>query len=104
MWPFRRAGTADSADQAAAQDVTKCRRCGRVIEVDLAMSVGALEGMHWLCFHLEYEHDTDPDLPCTDFAGCPWWTIRHYERRLRELGLDPRRVLFEEMEREVDAE
>jgi hypothetical protein len=24
------------------------------------------EKMHWLCFHLEYEHPGDPDAPCGD--------------------------------------
>jgi hypothetical protein len=24
--------------------------------------------MHALCFHLEFEHDGDPDLPCLDLA------------------------------------
>jgi hypothetical protein len=30
------------------------------------------ERMHWLCFHLEFEHgDYDPDEPCDD-VSCPW--------------------------------
>lgn len=56
------------------------------------------EGMHWLCFHLEFEHDTDPDVACGDIAGCPWWIIRYYERKLRELGVDPQAVRLEGIE------
>jgi hypothetical protein len=84
------------------QPTTKCRRCNQVIEVDPALSVNVLEGMHWLCFHLEFEHaGTDPDRPCTDFTSCPWWTIRHYADRLRELGVDPDSVIRDAIARHV---
>jgi len=92
-----------SRPEGAPDDANpNCKRCGRRIEVDPGLSVGALEGMHWLCFHLEYEHSTDPDLPCTDFSGCPWWTIRYYEERLRQLGVDPKEVVQQGIEREAD--
>ncbi len=30
------------------------------------------EGMHWLCFHIVYEHGPyDPDEQCED-PSCPW--------------------------------
>jgi hypothetical protein len=49
----------------------KCRRCGKGIVVN-ASNVDVLEGMHWVCFHLEFEHgDSDPDEPCDD-PGCFW--------------------------------
>ena len=98
MWPFRPAATPPLKD-----DPNRCRRCGLVIEVDLALSVGALEGMHWLCFHLEFEHDADPDLPCADILGCPWWTIRHYEEKLRQLNIDPSDVRLDALNRGLDA-
>jgi hypothetical protein len=69
--------TGDASDASDAKE--RCRRCGQRIEVDPDLSTSVFEGMHWLCFHLDYEHSTDPDLPCADFAGCPWWTIRYYE-------------------------
>jgi hypothetical protein len=50
------------------------------------------EDMHWLCFHLEFEHDEDADLPCSD-VGCPHWVRQVYEAKLRDLGADPRQVL-----------
>jgi hypothetical protein len=28
------------------------------------------EKMHWVCFHLEFEHGDDPDERCN--AGCFW--------------------------------
>ena len=74
-------------------DTSQCKRCHRPIELNAALSADVFEGMHWLCFHLEYEHSTDPDTACEDVSSCPWWTIRHYEERLRSLGLDPRDVL-----------
>jgi hypothetical protein len=81
---------------------TTCRRCHREIRVDPKLSGDVFEGMHWLCFHLEFEHGTeDPDRPCGDFASRPWWTIRHYEEKLRQLGIDPSTVIQEAIKRHV---
>ena len=78
------------------ESIEKCRRCGEAIEVNPALSADVFEGMHWLCFHLEFEHSgTDPDRPCSDYTSCPWWTIRHYEEKLRALGVDPQSVINE---------
>jgi hypothetical protein len=77
-----------------------CKRCGRQISVNPSLSKDAFEGMHWLCFHLEFEHgDRDADLPCSDFTSCPWWTIRHYEERLEQMGVDPKLVIQEAIRR-----
>jgi len=43
-----------------------CRRCQRAITTDPALASDMFEGMHWLCFHLEFEHTGDPDVPCGD--------------------------------------
>lgn len=103
MWPFRRTATAgQSNDRRADIDPSKCQRCGRVIEVDPDLSVGAFEGMHWLCFHLEFEHNTDPDVACSDILSCPWWTIRNYEQKLRDLGYEPADICLEALERTSD--
>lgn len=50
--------------------------------------------MHWLCFHLEFEHRGDPDGSCTD-PSCPWWQIQVFRETLRALGYDPQEVLGE---------
>ena len=81
--------------------VTNCIRCGRSIDVDPALSVDLFEGMHWLCFHFEFEHDADPDVACNDIAGCPWWTISYLKDKLRELGVDPEAVIGEAISRKV---
>ena len=48
-----------------------CRRCGKPILVNAAICK-TLEEMHWVCFHLEYEHgNCDPDEPCGD-PKCFW--------------------------------
>jgi hypothetical protein len=49
--------------------------------------------MHWLCFHLEYEHDADPDEPCGDIGSCPWWQIKFLKQELVRLGSDPEEAL-----------
>jgi hypothetical protein len=76
-----------------------CKRCGRKITVNPALSADVFEGMHWLCFHLEFEHGvTDPDLPCSDYS-CPWSIIQSYEEKLREQGIDPVAVIQEAIHR-----
>jgi hypothetical protein len=68
-----------------------CRRCDRPVEVH-ADHYDTFEGMHWLCFHLEFEHAGDPDAACAD-PGCPWSEIRIYREKLVELGVDPKTVI-----------
>ena len=49
-----------------------CARCGRPVERN-AERFETLEHMHWLCFHLEFEHFDgrgDADAACPDPA-CP---------------------------------
>jgi hypothetical protein len=50
------------------------------------------EGMHWLCFHLEFEHVGDPDELWRD-PGCPWWHIEVYKEALSKLNLDHSKIL-----------
>jgi hypothetical protein len=51
--------------------MNECRRCGKQVVVN-SLYGEVLEGMHWVCFHLEYEHgDHDPDEPCND-PDCFW--------------------------------
>jgi hypothetical protein len=71
--------------------IKNCRRCGRPVEV-YAEHYDTFEGTHWLCFHLEFEHDADPDAPCADI-GCPWTAIKIYRDKLNELGISPDKVL-----------
>lgn len=48
-----------------------CKACGKEIRVNEKLSE-VHEGMHWLCFHLLFEHDGyDPDEACDDLS-CPW--------------------------------
>lgn len=68
-------------------DLPICVRCNLPVEKN-ADSYETFERMHWLCFHLEFEHDGDPDRPCKD-PSCPWWHIEVLRRKLVELGSDP---------------
>lgn len=70
-------------DEAAPE----CVRCGRPVVANRAL-YETLERMHWLCFHLEFEHPGDPDVPCTD-PSCRVWQLEAYRSALREAGLDP---------------
>lgn len=103
MWPFRRGAKTDQSNVTRADmNPRTCRRCGTRIDVDPDLSVEAFEGMHWLCFHLEFEHNTDPDVACSDILGCPWWAIRNYEQKLHDLGYDPANIRLEALERASD--
>jgi hypothetical protein len=66
-------------------------RCGQPVTVN-ASRYDMLERMHWLCFHLEFEHDSDPDEHCEDPA-CPWWHIQVFRRELQSLGRDPQKAI-----------
>jgi hypothetical protein len=70
-----------------------CVRCGRPVESN-ADSYEVFEQMHWLCFHLEFEHEGDPDRPCGD-PSCPWWHVEVFRHKLGELGVNPDNVLSE---------
>jgi hypothetical protein len=59
------------------------------------------EQMHWLCFHLEFEHPGDPDLPCTD-PSCIVWHLEVYRSKLRDMHLDPDAVLKEAVRRRYE--
>lgn len=81
-----------------ADAVPNCVRCGRPIEENRDLAADLFKGMHWLCFHLEYEHVGDPDAPCTDPA-CHVTRPRIYAQALREAGIDPQAIMREAMTR-----
>jgi len=39
--------------------------------VKQAEHYNTFERMHWVCFHLEFEHQADPDEVCSD-PSCFW--------------------------------
>ena len=69
-----------------------CTRCGRPVRRHRESYYDLFEKMHWLCFHLEFEHEGDPDEPCSD-ASCHEWQLEVFRRKLAELGHDPEDVL-----------
>jgi hypothetical protein len=58
-----------------------CRRCNRPVEVSKEQ-YSVFAGMHYVCFHYEFEHDPiDPDEECAA-GGCPSRAVNpHSERR-----------------------
>lgn len=74
-----------------------CIRCGQLVTVNRE-HYELFERMHWLCFHLEFEHQGDPDAPCRD-PSCPWWHIEVFRGELESLGRDPGTVLSEAVDR-----
>jgi hypothetical protein len=64
-----------------------CVRCHKPVKVH-QQEYEVFEKMHWLCFHLEFEHEGDPDRPCGD-PSCPWWHIQVYRHKLEKLGFNP---------------
>lgn len=57
-------------------------------------SYEVFEKMHWLCFHFEFEHEGDADMPCND-PGCPWWHLEVFKAKLTALGIKPEDLLSE---------
>ena len=73
-----------------------CKRCKQPVMLN-ADSYDLFEQMHWLCFHLEFEHEGDPDMACGD-PGCPWWRIDVLKNKLEQLGVDPEALIKEAIE------
>ncbi len=42
-----------------------CVRCQKPV-IKYKNNYEIFEKMHWLCFHLEFEHDCEPDEACKD--------------------------------------
>lgn len=76
-----------------SSDEPKCVRCGKPVVFNRD-HYQTFERMHWLCFHLEFEHEGDPDEACSD-PSCPWWHIKIYRERLAENGIDSGQVIAE---------
>lgn len=70
-----------------------CRRCGQPVVVN-ASRYDVFEQMHWLCFHLEFEHQSDPDEECGD-PSCPLWKIQVFRQALVAFGQDPDAIMGE---------
>ena len=77
-------------------DLKICVKCQKPVNENKA-HYETFEKMHWLCFHLEYEHQGDPDRPCDD-PSCPWWHIEVYKNKLKSMGLEPKEVLGKAIE------
>jgi len=82
---------------AMSDVVPNCKRCGRPVIANREL-YDAFEQMHWLCFHLEFEHPGDPDLPCAD-PSCTVWQLEVYRSKLRDVDRDPDVVLEEAVHR-----
>ena len=68
-----------------------CKRCKNPV-VENKDQYDVFEQMHWLCFHLEFEHEGDPDVACSD-PSCPWWQIEVLKNELVQMGIDPTQVI-----------
>ena len=86
----RAAGVVRWAGVAVDEDLI-CVRCGRAV-VSRRADYALFERMHWLCFHLEFEHEADPDEACGD-PSCPWWHVEVFRRELERLGRSPDEVI-----------
>ena len=74
-------------------EIKICRHCKEPVVVN-AENYDVFENMHWLCFHLAFEHNSDPDEKCDD-PSCPWWHIEVMQDKLKELGHNPKEAMEE---------
>ena len=65
-----------------------CKLCGKPV-VRNAAHYDDCEGMHWICFHLMFEHVGDADAPCEN-PRCPW---RQIVNLIANQGADPNFIL-----------
>jgi len=91
---YRRSGAARPRDFPRFRDATLTRVSRTSCDAEEHGHLGATGD--WLCFHLEFEHEGDPDVPCLD-ASCPWRRIQFYEAALSRAGIDPKAALEAEM-------
>ncbi len=68
-----------------------CVRCHQAVTKN-SENYALFEQMHWLCFHLEFEHESDPDKFCGD-PSCPWWHIEVLRRYLEKSGQNPDKII-----------
>ena len=80
------------------EGLSLCVRCGRPIEVNRDLAADRFGRMHWLCFHLEFEHPGDPDAPCAH-RTCHVTRPQIYAQALRDAGVDPQAVMREALAR-----
>ena len=76
----------------------RCARCDRPIEVNRDLAAERFRGMHWLCFHLAFEHPGDPDAACAS-PTCHVARPQLYAQALRDAGVDPHAVVREAVAR-----
>ena len=78
--------------EAVGEGALLCRLCNGPVTATREW-YEVQERMHWICFHIVYEHCGDPDEPCGD-PSCPWRHIEIFRRKLEQLGHDPDDVVF----------
>lgn len=65
-----------------------CKLCGHPV-VKNRERYDVFGQMHWLCFHIVFEHmGSDSDEPCKD-PDCPWRQMEAYRAELQRLGINP---------------
>lgn len=73
-------------------EAVRCRLCGRPVRTNHIDTEDAAD-THWMCYHFAYEHDADPDQPCSDVT-CPLRQNEIFRECLRQLGQDPEQLLL----------
>jgi len=68
-----------------------CARCHQPV-VRFYDEYGVFEQMHWMWFHLEFEHTGDADSPCDD-VSYPLWHLEAFRQKLRDSWCDPDGIL-----------
>ena len=75
------------------EEAPTCRLCERPVTIHRD-DFEKFERMHWLCFHIVFEHEGDADEPCRD-PSCPQWHLLVLRRELERLGHGPDEVIGE---------
>jgi hypothetical protein len=56
--------------------------------------------MHHICYHIAFEHDTDPDQPCRNI-NCLQFLLHVYREKLATLGVDTDDLVEEALQKRI---
>jgi hypothetical protein len=64
-----------------------CKLCGKPVGPHNPDFPDPAPDMHHICYHIAFEHDTDPDQPCRHI-NCLQFLLQVYRDKLVALGVD----------------
>jgi hypothetical protein len=77
-----------------------CRLCGKPVGPHNPDFLDPAPDMHHICYHIAFEHDTDPDQPCQKITFLQF-LLQTYREKLATLGVDADDVVEEALQKSI---